>query len=386
MILGQTQQFASPEEALIHFGVKGMRWGVRKSDESTNDRSAAKEVVLRNEQTKEGLTKDLLTKKDDPSVSPTSPQVKSKKEVAAAADRHGLTSNQKKALVALGVTAGVAGFIAYKHYTKSPLIDPYSLGKMDPKFLGFDPKGLKSGPISSLKPGELHASHYHLNLKRPDELIVDVSKGYADIRPLAGFANAEVEARHADIIRQLDEFREMYPAIRNMNIEVIPMSHRGGVQGGYAACVQAIRPGEARIVYNDILSRTSEQNAAMEAFIPGITKPGNVGAHELGHLLAVAGNKQISVFGATEGMNNAQAGAFKDALPVEQAKRHSDLLKKHGLSFEQLAKLNGYAASQPEEALAELSRYYHIPENRKHLDPATIEKAKALFDELGGVT
>lgn len=26
------QPFASPEEALIHFGVKGMRWGVRKTD------------------------------------------------------------------------------------------------------------------------------------------------------------------------------------------------------------------------------------------------------------------------------------------------------------------------------------------------------------------
>lgn len=30
MILGETQQFASPEEALVHFGVKGMKWGVRK--------------------------------------------------------------------------------------------------------------------------------------------------------------------------------------------------------------------------------------------------------------------------------------------------------------------------------------------------------------------
>lgn len=31
MILGMNQQFASPEEALAHFGVKGMRWGVRKA-------------------------------------------------------------------------------------------------------------------------------------------------------------------------------------------------------------------------------------------------------------------------------------------------------------------------------------------------------------------
>lgn len=33
MILGETLEFASPEEALAHFGVKGMRWGHRKADD-----------------------------------------------------------------------------------------------------------------------------------------------------------------------------------------------------------------------------------------------------------------------------------------------------------------------------------------------------------------
>lgn len=32
MILGENQAFASPEEALTHFGTKGMKWGVRKED------------------------------------------------------------------------------------------------------------------------------------------------------------------------------------------------------------------------------------------------------------------------------------------------------------------------------------------------------------------
>lgn len=32
MRLGETQEFASPGEALAHYGVKGMKWGVRKED------------------------------------------------------------------------------------------------------------------------------------------------------------------------------------------------------------------------------------------------------------------------------------------------------------------------------------------------------------------
>jgi predicted GNAT family acetyltransferase len=32
MFVGGNQEFASPEEVLEHFGVKGMRWGVRKED------------------------------------------------------------------------------------------------------------------------------------------------------------------------------------------------------------------------------------------------------------------------------------------------------------------------------------------------------------------
>ena len=32
MLLGETQAFASPEEALVHYGKKGMKWGVRNED------------------------------------------------------------------------------------------------------------------------------------------------------------------------------------------------------------------------------------------------------------------------------------------------------------------------------------------------------------------
>jgi hypothetical protein len=42
MILGQAQTFASPEEALVHYGVKGMRWGVRNEDKSVGRDSSGR--------------------------------------------------------------------------------------------------------------------------------------------------------------------------------------------------------------------------------------------------------------------------------------------------------------------------------------------------------
>lgn len=40
MILGESQTFASPGEAFEHFGVKGMRWGVRNTEERTPEQAA----------------------------------------------------------------------------------------------------------------------------------------------------------------------------------------------------------------------------------------------------------------------------------------------------------------------------------------------------------
>ena len=42
MILGEPPVFASPGEALEHYGVKGMRWGVRKKEETGEQDAAAK--------------------------------------------------------------------------------------------------------------------------------------------------------------------------------------------------------------------------------------------------------------------------------------------------------------------------------------------------------
>jgi hypothetical protein len=42
MILGEAQTFASPEEALVHYGVKGMRWGVRNKDRPVGRESSGR--------------------------------------------------------------------------------------------------------------------------------------------------------------------------------------------------------------------------------------------------------------------------------------------------------------------------------------------------------
>lgn len=48
MKLGETQSFASPEAALEHYGIKGMRWGVRKErTTSSTPPSAKKKAVTR---------------------------------------------------------------------------------------------------------------------------------------------------------------------------------------------------------------------------------------------------------------------------------------------------------------------------------------------------
>src|SRR3954469_18901684 len=148
---GGNQIFASPEEALKHHGVKGMRWGVRKAEASSAR----------------------------------------------------LTGN---------------------------LVAPSSSGST----MGH---GLASMELTG------------------NDLTVDRSKGYAEFRP-AGFpANPAVARRHAEVIAALDEVRAAYPKVANLNIEVVPMSRvpqfADDVPSSFAA-VQGVKPGEARIMYNDI--------------------------------------------------------------------------------------------------------------------------------------
>jgi RimJ/RimL family protein N-acetyltransferase len=63
MIVGGNQTFASPEEALEHFGVKGMRWGVRKERKARPISGPIKKPIIR--KTKNG---DTFTMTPQPST------------------------------------------------------------------------------------------------------------------------------------------------------------------------------------------------------------------------------------------------------------------------------------------------------------------------------
>lgn len=271
------QPFASPGEALEHFGVKGMRWGVRKESSSSN-----------------------------------------------------LTSN------------------------------------------------------ASFTGGGLGHGQSVLELHDPSSLTIDRSKGYADIRRVEGFANPSVARRHAELISTLEEMRQNYPSVANMNIEVVPMSRVPGqehmVHASFGA-VQAIKRGEARIMYNDVLGELApHQEAFVKQWMPGVGTKNYIGYHEMGHLLAVSHGTQPPTYDAV-----TKGGWESIQYRKRNQKNHKKLLNRHGLSFKELRKLSGYAGTEPSEALAELAGHYHSPVMRQRLDPATTRKAKALFNEMGGV-
>lgn len=91
-ILTSTQQFDTPSEALAHYGVKGMKWGVRKDDSIAGA--------------------DHHAKKNEEAIL----------EQAGVADNSNYDRN-RKLLIAAGVGAGVAAFAAgaYVYSKHSPL-------------------------------------------------------------------------------------------------------------------------------------------------------------------------------------------------------------------------------------------------------------------------
>lgn len=384
----------SPGEVLEHHGVKGMRWGVRKQDE-TSGRDGAKQdppssdVARRNEQMKRSLSETAATK------NATNPQESSSSGAQTSKHQHidGLTPNQKKALIATGVvTVGVVGFIAYKHYAGG------SLSSARPA--EFDVSGLAKGPLSKQPLGQLGKGHAMWELKNPSNLMVDTSRGYADIQHTDGFKSAYAKMRHDELIKTLDQMRERFPAVRNMNIEVVPMSEVQGMDGLVSqkcpAAVMGLGKGEARVMFNDAMhGLTSEEAGFVKDIQPGAFTKNFLGNHEMGHLLAVAHGELPPtdvIANAFDNVDYSKRGGSMAAVKVQQnwmKKKddyHKELFKKHGFTYKELSGLSKYAATEPAEALAELSGHYFTPETRAKMSPSMVKRAEALFNDMGGVT
>lgn len=421
----------TPGDILDHSGVKGMRWGVRKEEETVSRDSRGiieptKAIARRNEAQKKSSAKALnepirpgtqefhdmvgrLTRTDHPQVlSPSSPRAADASReggkiggVAKVEERHGLSRNQKMLLAFGAVAAAGAGYYAYQHYTGNKLPDalPGHLLKEQQQVRAlegmhlpshWDVSGLKHQPLSGQRLGDLAAGERALKLLNPENLVVNTSRGYADILPKNGFSNPFAAEQHASVTRVLEEMRGKYPSIRNMNVEVIPYSHVQGMSDreGSAMCVLAVRAGEARVMYNDLMDKPSAAIVrANRRFLPGLGKKDYVAYHEMGHLLTVAHGELPPAINLLSSKTSAleslkERGMWHKAEPL----LHKKMFLKHGFTFKELSKLSGYAATQPAEAMAELHGHLAHPEMRAKLTPDQVTRATAMFNEMGGLT
>jgi hypothetical protein len=404
MILGETQQFASPEEALKHYGKKGMRWGVRNEEQPTG-----RDIARDNERVKSQMTLKLLDPETQQRIQRMSrtdrPQVivpqrneggRTQQLRQQPKEKHGLSNEQKVLLTVGAVTVAAAGYYAYTKYSggKMPGLDPNKIKQEEQKVesaLGrfnlpkhWDVRGLKDGPISTQSLGDLAGGEFNAKLHDAENLVINTSKGYADILPKNGFDNPYAIEQHVSVTRVLEEMRNKYPAVRNMNIEVIPMSKVPGVGTDAHMSVLAMRAGEARIMYNDIMTEAPDAATLRlnRTFLPGLGEKDYVAYHEMGHLLAAAHGDLPPAFDLLR--DNASPSAWRTWQKAEPL-LHRRTFAKHGFTFKELSKLSGYAATEPAEAMAELAGHYFSPEMRQRLTPDQISRAKAMFDEMGGL-
>lgn len=385
----------SPEEVLKHYGVKGMKWGVRNEDDESAGPSAAKETP----KVKSGGGVPIGSPAHRRMVEtvvggPHIPPNMQGGQIGQQKKQPRLSKEQKIALAFGAAGAAAAGYYAYSSYKSgahkrdlTQIAADFERLKNKPDF--YDVAGLKNGPLSKNKLGDLAHGLPEIALKNPNDLVLNTSRGYADFIHKDGFTSKFAADRHADLISTFEEMRNTYPSVRNLNVEFVPMTSVPGMEGlteGAFAAVMPIRKGEARIIYNDVMDTWGDnpaQVAAMKKFIPGLRKDKYVGYHEMGHVLAVA-NGQMPP--ADRMLSGAASLREQAAYSKNSEAYHRALFQKHGLSFKELSKLGGYAASEPAEALAELAGYYHQPEMRRLLTPEQLKKAKALFDDIGGVS
>lgn len=418
----------TPGDILEHVGVKGMRWGVRKQEETSPRETTQKEpigkaVARLNDTQKQQKTKELtepkpfkpgtpefqqmierVTRTDHPQVLGVPKDSGGKIESVAKKEKHGLTDKQKMLLAFGAVTAAGAGYYAYKHYTGGKLPKGISADvlrqQQEVKLLEgmklpahWDVSKLSSGPISTQKLGHLGGGHAAAELLDKENLVINTSRGYADVLPKGGFSNPFAAEQHASVTRVLEEMRDKYPSIRNMNVEVVPMSKVPGMEGSFSRgammSVMSMRAGEARVMYNDVIDAPSAASIrANRSFVPGLGKKDYIAYHEMGHLLAAAHGEFPPSFNLLVGGQGSILDSLRERGTWHKAEPllHKKMFQKHGFTFKELSKLSEYAATQPAEGMAELFGHLSHPEMRSRLTPDQITRATAMFNEMGGVT
>lgn len=391
------QPFASPGEALEHYGVKGMRWGVRKEEDASPRETARKNETAKSQVALKPVppgTPDFearvqrLTRTDRPQVLPAP----SGGGAQGQGEKHGLTSEQKLLITFGAVSVAAAGYYAYTKYSgnQMPGLDlekaRQEVQKLDEMKLpkNWDVRGLKDAPLSTSPLGKLGGGTGAAALLDAENLVVNTSRGYADILPKNGFDNPFAAEQHASVTRVLEEMRDKFPAIRNMNIEVLPMSKMPGIGADAHMCVLPMGPGEARVMYNDLMKAPSAFDIrANRNFLPGLGKKDYVAYHEMGHLLAVAHGELPPAIHLLKGEAGPAAWRTRDKA---EKLLHKKMFLKHGFTFKELSKLSHYAATEPAEAMAELVGHYFQPEMRARLTPDQVKRAEAMIFEMGGLT
>lgn len=394
----------SPGDILEHHGVKGMRWGVRKEEE-TSGRALAP-VALTNRKVSNGVKETDRTTRERRIVRPGTPEFQRRIGIAtrdrpqvvggqqgSSPKQHGLTRNQKMLIAFGAASAAAAGYYAYSKYTGKPMpgLD-LSKFKQEGRVIEgiklpahWDVSGLKNGPISKQKLGDLAGGEINAQFLDPDNIVISTTRGYADILPKDGFSNPFAAEQHASVTRVLEEMRNKYPAIRNMNIEVMPRSMvPGGETSEAFMSVMSMRAGEARIFYSDV--KTAPSVATIQAnkdFLPGLGHKDYLAYHEMGHLLAAAHGELPPAFDLIR--SDAKSSVVKKFVKA-QPLLHKEMFAKHGFTFEELSKLSEYGATQPAEAMAELFGHFAHPQMNLRLTPDQYTRAKAMFDEMGGLT
>lgn len=239
-------------------------------------------------------------------------------------------------------------------------------------------------PYSSVD-GLGHGSK-EFELKKPKQLRVDHSAGFADVRPADGYSSPRAKQVHDDLVSSLSAMRQEHPSVAKLKIVVVPASHVVGGPGRSAqAAVLHTKPGEVFIAYNDKLKDLSpRQQKRWEKWVPGTKHEGYVANHEMGHVLAVGGKITPPCWELTHAKTLSEAINRAQTWHNQNEDGHKALFAKHGVTFTELSKLSPYAATSASEAFAEATGHYYTPETNRQMSPELRTKVKAMLDDVGG--